>query len=81
MYHVKFLNPRAGGQSVEHFPVYSYTELKAATQGFNSSNRIGEGSFGSVYKVLLTAATSYFPYRQTSSNFRSNFGVVMNVYI
>ncbi|XP_027071513.2 putative serine/threonine-protein kinase isoform X1 [Coffea arabica] len=44
---------RPGGQRVEHFPVYSYDALKAATQGFRSSNRIGEGGFGSVYKGML----------------------------
>ncbi|KAL3536279.1 hypothetical protein ACH5RR_004740 [Cinchona calisaya] len=45
--------PGAGSQKVDSFPVYSYNELKAATQGFRSSNRIGEGAFGSVYKGML----------------------------
>lgn len=31
--------------------MYSYNELKAATNGFRASNKIGEGGFGSVYKV------------------------------
>lgn len=31
--------------------MYSYSELKAATHGFRASNKIGEGGFGSVYKV------------------------------
>lgn len=31
---------------------FSYAELKAATGDFNSSNKIGEGGFGHVYKVM-----------------------------
>ncbi|KAA3479136.1 putative LRR receptor-like serine/threonine-protein kinase [Gossypium australe] len=30
---------------------YSYSELKAATENFSSSNKLGEGGFGPVYKV------------------------------
>ncbi|KAH7537406.1 hypothetical protein FEM48_Zijuj03G0089200 [Ziziphus jujuba var. spinosa] len=32
---------------------FSYNELKAATNNFSSSNKIGEGGFGSVYKGKL----------------------------
>ncbi|KAL7095812.1 hypothetical protein ACP275_10G046000 [Erythranthe tilingii] len=35
-----------------NFRVFSYEELKSATQGFK--NKIGEGGFGSVYKGRLT---------------------------
>lgn len=30
---------------------FSYSELKSATQDFDPSNKLGEGGFGSVYKV------------------------------
>ncbi|CAO2824266.1 unnamed protein product [Amaranthus hypochondriacus] len=39
--------------NVEGFRVFSYKELKIATSDFKSSNKIGEGSFGSVYKGRL----------------------------
>ncbi|KAI3447595.1 hypothetical protein Pfo_004260 [Paulownia fortunei] len=49
-------NPPEGeedGQTVtnSNFRVFSYNELKAATQGFR--NKIGQGGFGSVYKGRL----------------------------
>jgi hypothetical protein len=31
--------------------VYLYNELITATANFNNSNKIGQGGFGSVYKV------------------------------
>ena len=31
---------------------YSYRELRIATQDFSLANKIGEGGFGSVYKVI-----------------------------
>ncbi|KAL3358379.1 hypothetical protein AABB24_015483 [Solanum stoloniferum] len=40
-----------GGQISQNFSVYCYNDLKAATHGFRASNKIGEGGFGSVYKV------------------------------
>ncbi|KDP45107.1 hypothetical protein JCGZ_18549 [Jatropha curcas] len=41
-------------QNVHTFP---YTELEIATNGFHSSNKIGEGGFGSVYKGRLEDGT------------------------
>ena len=31
--------------------LYSYTELKVATEDFSSEKRLGQGGFGVVYKV------------------------------
>ncbi|KAM3340107.1 hypothetical protein P3S68_029977 [Capsicum galapagoense] len=42
-----------GGERIQKFSVFSYKELKAATDGFRASSRIGEGGFGSVYKGRL----------------------------
>jgi hypothetical protein len=33
--------------------VFSYSELRSATENFCSSNLLGEGGYGSVYKVCL----------------------------
>ena len=30
---------------------FTYRQIKAATSNFNAANKIGEGGFGSVYKV------------------------------
>uniref|UniRef100_A0A0D3G0D3 non-specific serine/threonine protein kinase n=1 Tax=Oryza barthii TaxID=65489 RepID=A0A0D3G0D3_9ORYZ len=34
--------------------VFSYSELRSATENFSSSNRLGEGGYGAVYKGKLT---------------------------
>lgn len=34
---------------------FSYSELRAATQDFNPSNKLGEGGFGPVFKVTPLA--------------------------
>lgn len=41
--------------SPDHFPscLFSYDELKASTRNFHRGNKIGEGTFGAVYKVDL----------------------------
>ncbi|XP_058215931.1 putative serine/threonine-protein kinase isoform X1 [Rhododendron vialii] len=41
----------------EDFRVFAYNELKAASQSFHPSNKIGEGGFGSVYKGRLRDGT------------------------
>lgn len=33
---------------------YNYKDLKSATNNFSEKNKIGEGGFGDVYKVLYT---------------------------
>ncbi|KAG6524806.1 hypothetical protein ZIOFF_014750 [Zingiber officinale] len=38
---------------IESVTIYTYKELKNATNGFSPANKIGEGGFGSVYKGRL----------------------------
>ncbi|XP_015954061.1 cold-responsive protein kinase 1 [Arachis duranensis] len=38
---------------IQNVRLYSYKELKLASDNFSPSNKIGEGGFGSVYKGLL----------------------------
>ncbi|TYI07752.1 hypothetical protein ES332_A10G247500v1 [Gossypium tomentosum] len=40
-------------QALWNLQAFSYDELKIATGGFRSSNKIGEGGFGFVYKGIL----------------------------
>lgn len=42
-----------GLQILQKVHAFSFNELKVATNGFLSSNKIGEGGFGSVYKGIL----------------------------
>lgn len=36
---------------MQNVKFYTYKELKVATEDFSLANKIGEGGFGSVYKV------------------------------
>ena len=38
--------------------MFSYNELRIATDNFHLNNKLGEGGFGSVYKVLIISAVS-----------------------
>ena len=37
--------------TVQNVTLYSYKELRIATENFSPANKIGQGGFGSVYKV------------------------------
>ncbi|GLT53931.1 hypothetical protein SLA2020_271650 [Shorea laevis] len=39
--------------NIDNVKLYTYKELKAATEEFSAANKIGEGGFGSVYKGRL----------------------------
>ncbi|KAG8364873.1 hypothetical protein BUALT_Bualt18G0043700 [Buddleja alternifolia] len=43
--------------NVQNAKLYSYQELKVATENFNPANKIGKGGFGSVYKGRLNDGT------------------------
>jgi hypothetical protein len=48
-------------ESVESMLI-DISTLRAATGGFAESNKLGEGGFGSVYKVLMTKHTYTFDF-------------------
>lgn len=37
---------------IQNVNIYTYRELRIATEGFSSANKIGQGGFGAVYKVI-----------------------------
>lgn len=42
-----------------HFMQYDLATLRAATRNFSVDNKLGEGGFGIVYKVLVTLPLTY----------------------
>lgn len=45
---------------VQNVTLYSYKELSMATNGFSPANKIGEGGFGSVFKVKNRFSLTFF---------------------
>lgn len=45
---------------------FPYAELRAGTDDFNPSNKLGEGGFGPVYKVTLFIFKMNSPYIHSS---------------
>jgi len=37
---------------IQNVSIYTYRELRSATAGFSPANKIGQGGFGEVYKVI-----------------------------
>lgn len=37
--------------AIDNVKIYKYREIRQATDDFSAENKIGEGGFGSVYKV------------------------------
>jgi len=55
--------------------LYSYNMLSRATWDFHQDNKLGEGGFGVVYKVILS--TSCMPFYHHLSFY---FGLINNAY-
>ncbi|KAL6652016.1 hypothetical protein ACP70R_010941 [Stipagrostis hirtigluma subsp. patula] len=47
-----------GDDGVHRVKVFSYNELRKATQDFSGANKIGEGGFGSVFRGVLRDGTT-----------------------
>jgi hypothetical protein len=38
------------------FSLYDFSQIKEATSNFSSENKLGQGGFGTVYKVICTSS-------------------------
>ena len=47
-------------KEVDQLPLFSFSSVSTATYKFSDANRLGEGGFGHVYKVIKTS----FPLEQ-----------------
>ena len=49
----KFHNDNLDQVKVQELPLFNFEELASATNNFHLSNKLGEGGFGPVYKVMV----------------------------
>ena len=42
-------------KEVDQLPLFSFSSVSTATNKFSDANRLGEGGFGPVYKVIETS--------------------------
>jgi hypothetical protein len=49
---IAVLFPETGLLNLENLRLFSYKEIRAATNNFDRRNKLGRGGFGTVYKVL-----------------------------
>ncbi|KAK1556237.1 hypothetical protein Q3G72_001112 [Acer saccharum] len=59
---------------------FTFKQLKAATNNFNSTNKLGEGGFGSVYKGQLSDGTVIAVKRLSSKSRQGNRSQLLLVY-
>ena len=45
---------------LQELPLFSLQMLIVATDNFNTANKLGQGGFGPVYKVMLVLWRSFF---------------------
>ena len=64
--HLHLLLVAPGGSRVR---VFSYSELRKATHDFSGANKIGEGGFGSVFRVIFL---SHWSLRKSIASYSVN---------
>ena len=52
---------------IQNVNIYTYRELRIATEGFSNANKIGQGGFGVVYKVIAVVVWYYLDLRRIIS--------------
>ena len=50
----KFHSDNLEQVKVQELPLFNFEELASATNNFHLSNKLGEGGFGPVYRVMVT---------------------------
>lgn len=66
------LDQLIGRQQDEEFPLFSFHSIETATNFFSPANKIGEGGFGTIYKVSwLISLTKYILMLILLRNFRT----------
>ncbi|CAM6088871.1 unnamed protein product [Calypogeia fissa] len=70
-------------------PFYSYTDLRAATNDFSMSNKLGQGTFGAVYKgtildsrdgtLELVAVKTLYPSKQALTEFLNEVVLITGI--
>jgi hypothetical protein len=44
---------------LQEMPLFNFQELASATNNFHLSNKLGQGGFGPVYKVMVVLVEGY----------------------
>lgn len=58
-----------GEKKVFNLPQFSFSSISAATDNFSPANKLGEGGFGPVYKVMpIPVTNTCIQYKQASNN-------------
>ncbi|KAL6492888.1 hypothetical protein OROGR_032647 [Orobanche gracilis] len=75
-----------GATELQRPTVYNYKDLKAATNNFSEDYKVGEGSFGAVYRAMLKNGTNVavkklnLSYSRAKADFESEGRLISNVH-
>jgi hypothetical protein len=45
---------------LQELPLFNFQELASATNNFHQSNKLGQGGFGPVYRVMVAIVEGYY---------------------